>query len=136
MCCLLRLENSNQLFIQSCAGISKFCYKMLLASKGYQRFKPFLPPERCDQCEVDEMARPPVIPRQRLFLAFIRERQLTVYTYNWLPDVNALLREELHHIAQWHNARSHLLSCILHQKMGLFYHQAFTQHPPDLDTGV
>ncbi len=62
--------------------------------------------------------------------------QVTVYTYNWLADVNTLLREELRHVTQWHNARSHLLACILSQKMGLFHHMAFTQHPPDLDTGV
>ena len=62
--------------------------------------------------------------------------QLTVYAYNWAADLENQLKEELKHIIQWHNARSHLLACILGQKMGLFHHLALTYSPIDADAGV
>jgi hypothetical protein len=50
--------------------------------------------------------------------------QVTVYLYNWSAEHANQLEKLLSRHVMWHNARSHLVSCIAMQKMGLFHHLA------------
>uniref|UniRef100_A0A8C5Q215 SZT2 subunit of KICSTOR complex n=1 Tax=Leptobrachium leishanense TaxID=445787 RepID=A0A8C5Q215_9ANUR len=50
---------------------------------------------------------------------------LTLYTYNWSPDLGASLSRSLVRLVQWQNARSHVVHCLLSQKLGLFHHCCF-----------
>jgi len=58
--------------------------------------------------------------------------QMTVYLYNWAADLASTLERQLMRQVQWHNARSHLLTCLVTQKMGLFQHSLFGDVPSDL----
>uniref|UniRef100_A0A4W3GX49 SZT2 subunit of KICSTOR complex n=1 Tax=Callorhinchus milii TaxID=7868 RepID=A0A4W3GX49_CALMI len=55
--------------------------------------------------------------------------QLTLYTYNWSVDLGASLNRGLTRLIQWQNARSHVVHCLLSQKMGLFHHYLFADTP-------
>ncbi len=57
---------------------------------------------------------------------FLFATQMTVYTYNWSTDAQGRLEDAFRRMMQWQNARSHLLSCIVSQKMGLYRHTAFS----------
>ncbi|GAB1288821.1 KICSTOR complex protein SZT2 [Apodemus speciosus] len=59
-------------------------------------------------------------PRQRLLLLEVTDKKLL--TYNWAPDLGASLGRALIRLVQWQNARAHLISCLLSQKLGLFHH--------------
>nr|KAG5703226.1 hypothetical protein BaRGS_034137 [Batillaria attramentaria] len=73
------------------------------------------------------------VPRQRLLLLVAYDKKLVVYMYNWASDVAAMLEQKVTKLVQWHNARTHILSSILSQKMGLFHHNMFTDltYTPD-----
>ena len=58
-------------------------------------------------------------------------RQVTLYLYNWMPDWASQLEKQLMRQILWHNARSHLVSCLSLQKMGLFHHLGFSDLPAD-----
>ena len=51
---------------------------------------------------------------------------MTAFTYNWAADLNLIFDKQLHRLLNWSNARCHLTSCLLSQKMGLFHHTLFT----------
>lgn len=55
--------------------------------------------------------------------------QLTLYTYNWSPDLGANLNCSLTRLLQWQNARSHIVHCLISQKLGLFHHHCFMDTP-------
>ncbi|XP_052033126.1 KICSTOR complex protein SZT2 isoform X1 [Apodemus sylvaticus] len=61
-------------------------------------------------------------PRQRLLLLEVTDKKLQLLTYNWAPDLGASLGRALIRLVQWQNARAHLISCLLSQKLGLFHH--------------
>lgn len=61
-------------------------------------------------------------PRQRLLLLEVTDKKLQLLTYNWAPDLGAALGRALIRLVQWQNARAHLISCLLSQKLGLFHH--------------
>ncbi|XP_029425360.1 KICSTOR complex protein SZT2 isoform X4 [Nannospalax galili] len=61
-------------------------------------------------------------PRQRLLLLEVMDKKLQLLTYNWAPDLGAALGRALVRLIQWQNARAHLISCLLSQKLGLFHH--------------
>lgn len=50
--------------------------------------------------------------------------RLSIYTYNWSESVSHELFHGLFRVANRQEARSQLMSNILHQKMGLFHHTA------------
>lgn len=55
-------------------------------------------------------------------LTLTPDLQLQLLTYNWAPDLGAALGRALIRLVQWQNARAHLISCLLSQKLGLFHH--------------
>lgn len=55
--------------------------------------------------------------------------QVTLYSYNWSVDLGASLNRELVRLVKWQNARSHVVHCLLNQKMGLFHHYCFSDAP-------
>lgn len=65
------------------------------------------------------------IPRQRLLFLVAYDKKLVVYMYNWASDVASMFEKTLVRVVQWHNARAHILTSILSQKMGLFHHNMF-----------
>uniref|UniRef100_A0A8C2TAU1 SZT2 subunit of KICSTOR complex n=1 Tax=Coturnix japonica TaxID=93934 RepID=A0A8C2TAU1_COTJA len=68
-------------------------------------------------------------PRQRFLFMEIVDKKLTLYTYNWSPDLGANLNCSLIRLLQWQNARSHIVHCLISQKMGLFHHHCFMDPP-------
>lgn len=60
-------------------------------------------------------------------------RQVTLYTYNWSVDLGVSLNRGLVRLVQWQNARSHVIHCLLNQKMGLFHHYCFSDTPAHED---
>ena len=62
--------------------------------------------------------------------------QVTFYLYNWMSDLASQLEKQLMRQIQWHNARSHLVSCLSLQKMGLFRHLCFNELSADNNSQV
>ena len=59
-----------------------------------------------------------------------------MYTYNWASELTNRLSDHMTKMVEWHNARSHLLSCIVSQKLGLFQHLDLCGYPLDPITKV
>ena len=59
------------------------------------------------------------------FLFWLFPSQVIAFTYNWAADLNLTFDKQLHRLLNWSNARCHLTSCLLSQKMGLFHHTLF-----------
>ncbi|XP_068095547.1 KICSTOR complex protein SZT2 isoform X3 [Hyperolius riggenbachi] len=103
-------------------------YNTEQAQKGFQRF---------DAMELGSAEKPldlsssvrGLVPRQRFLLIEIQDKTLTLYTYNWSPDLGASLSRSLVRLIQWQNARAHVVHCLLNQKMGLFHHYCFADTP-------
>ncbi|XP_071005830.1 KICSTOR complex protein SZT2-like [Oncorhynchus clarkii lewisi] len=97
--------------------------------KGFQRFEAL---EQSD-CFSPGQASRGVAPRQRFLLIHILEKKVTLYTYNWSVDLGVSLNRGLVRLVQWQNARSHVVHCLLNQKMGLFHHYCFSDTPAHAD---
>lgn len=69
------------------------------------------------------------IPEQVSHLPAAASLQLTLYTYNWSPDLGSSLASSLVRLLQWQNARSHVVHCLLSQKLGLFHHYCYMDTP-------
>ncbi|XP_020912267.1 KICSTOR complex protein SZT2 isoform X2 [Exaiptasia diaphana] len=67
------------------------------------------------------------IPRQKLILLTFIDKKIILYTYNLATDVNQSLEDQIQRLIHWNNARCHLTSCLVTQKMGLFHHLQFAQ---------
>ncbi|NWX90042.1 SZT2 protein, partial [Nothoprocta pentlandii] len=98
------------------------------AHKGLQRF------EAMEFSSAERGAEPSLTgrdlaPRQRFLFMEIVDKKLTLYTYNWSPDLGANLNCSLTRLLQWQNARSHIVHCLLSQKLGLFHHYCFMDTP-------
>nr|XP_061790319.1 KICSTOR complex protein SZT2-like [Nerophis lumbriciformis] len=68
-------------------------------------------------------------PRQRFLFIRVLDKKVTLYSYNWSPDLAGSLNRELLRLLRWQNARAHVLHCLLSQKMGLFHHHCFSDAP-------
>ncbi|XP_029606535.1 KICSTOR complex protein SZT2 isoform X2 [Salmo trutta] len=97
--------------------------------KGFQRFEAL---EQSD-CFSPGQASRGVAPRQRFLLIHILDKKVTLYTYNWSVDLGVSLNRGLVRLVQWQNARSHVIHCLLNQKMGLFHHYCFSDTPAHED---
>ncbi|KAM3915556.1 KICSTOR complex protein SZT2 isoform 2-T2 [Leptodactylus fuscus] len=103
-------------------------YNTEQAQKGFQRF---------EAMELESAERPldlsasprELVPRQRFLIIDIQDKKLTLYTYNWSPDLGASLSRSLVRLIQWQNARAHVVHCLLSQKLGLFHHYCFSETP-------
>ncbi|XP_075280812.1 KICSTOR complex protein SZT2 isoform X1 [Opisthocomus hoazin] len=98
------------------------------AHKGLQRF------EAMELSSAERGSDPSLVgrdlaPRQRFLFMEIIDKKLTLYTYNWSPDLGANLNCSLTRLLQWQNARSHIVHCLLSQKLGLFHHHCFMDTP-------
>eukprot|EP00062_Callorhinchus_milii_P003247 gi/632940344/ref/XP_007885267.1/ PREDICTED: protein SZT2 [Callorhinchus milii] len=93
--------------------------------KGFQRFEAM---EFSDP-STPGISSKGVVPRQRFLIIDIIDKKLTLYTYNWSVDLGASLNRGLTRLIQWQNARSHVVHCLLSQKMGLFHHYLFADTP-------
>ncbi|KAM6327691.1 KICSTOR complex protein SZT2 isoform 1-T1 [Podargus strigoides] len=98
------------------------------AHKGLQRF------EAMEFSSAEKGSDPSLVgrdlaPRQRFLFMEIIDKKLTLYTYNWSPDLGANLNCSLTRLLQWQNARSHIVHCLLSQKLGLFHHHCFMDTP-------
>uniref|UniRef100_A0A663MDN3 SZT2 subunit of KICSTOR complex n=1 Tax=Athene cunicularia TaxID=194338 RepID=A0A663MDN3_ATHCN len=98
------------------------------AHKGLQRFEAmeFSSAERGSD---SSLVGRELAPRQRFLFMEIIDKKLTLYTYNWSPDLGANLNCSLTRLLQWQNARSHIVHCLLSQKLGLFHHHCFMDTP-------
>ncbi|XP_064372150.1 KICSTOR complex protein SZT2 isoform X5 [Dromaius novaehollandiae] len=98
------------------------------AHKGLQRFEAmeFSSAERGSD---PSLSGRDLAPRQRFLFMEIVDKKLTLYTYNWSPDLGANLNCSLTRLLQWQNARSHIVHCLLSQKLGLFHHYCFMDTP-------
>ncbi|GAB1605816.1 Hypothetical predicted protein [Argonauta hians] len=100
------------------------------------RFQPYVPScpsnssldKSCDGSPT-EMKHNLFAPRQRLLLLLINDKKLTFYTYNIAADVMDSFNKLLKNMVHWHNARAHVLDCLVTQKMGLYHHQLFGDSP-------
>ncbi|KAG7488258.1 hypothetical protein MATL_G00032180 [Megalops atlanticus] len=99
------------------------------AHKGFQRFEAL---EQSDWFSPGQ-AWKGVAPRQRFLIIHILDKKVTLYTYNWSVDLGASLSRGLTRLVQWQNARSHVVHCLLSQKMGLFHHYCFSDTPAHED---
>uniref|UniRef100_A0A8C9L0G8 SZT2 subunit of KICSTOR complex n=1 Tax=Serinus canaria TaxID=9135 RepID=A0A8C9L0G8_SERCA len=76
--------------------------------------------------DINEQGSPPYWDR---LLVTSGGQWLTLYTYNWSPDLGANLNCSLTRLLQWQNARSHIVHCLISQKLGLFHHHCFMDTP-------
>ncbi|XP_016123628.1 protein SZT2-like [Sinocyclocheilus grahami] len=97
--------------------------------KGLQRFEGL---EHSDWLSPGQAVRG-VAPRQRFLYIQIVNKKVTLYTYNWSVDLGVSLNQGLVRLVQWQNARAHVVSCLLSQKMGLFHHYCFSDTPTHED---
>ncbi|XP_074859546.1 KICSTOR complex protein SZT2 isoform X5 [Carettochelys insculpta] len=88
--------------------------------KGLQHF---------ETVELSSDSGPLLAPRQRFLLLEILDKRLMLYTYNWSPDLGSSLTSSLVRLLQWQNARSHIVHCLLSQKLGLFHHYCYLDTP-------
>uniref|UniRef100_A0A8C8ILX1 SZT2 subunit of KICSTOR complex n=1 Tax=Oncorhynchus tshawytscha TaxID=74940 RepID=A0A8C8ILX1_ONCTS len=102
---------------------------VLISAGGFQRFEAL---EQSD-CFSPGQASRGVAPRQRFLLIHILDKKVTLYTYNWSVDLGVSLNRGLVRLVQWQNARSHVVHCLLNQKMGLFHHYCFSDTPAHAD---
>ncbi|KAH0618708.1 hypothetical protein JD844_018143 [Phrynosoma platyrhinos] len=93
----------------------------LLALKGFQRF------EATELSSAEKSSD--VAPRQRFLFMEIVDKKLVLYTYNWSMDLGSALSSALTRLLQWQNARSHVVHCLLNQKLGLFHHYCYMDTP-------
>uniref|UniRef100_A0A8C3T1F6 SZT2 subunit of KICSTOR complex n=1 Tax=Chelydra serpentina TaxID=8475 RepID=A0A8C3T1F6_CHESE len=85
--------------------------------------------EQGDLAEKGSDSSPSLAPRQRFLLLEILDKKLLLYTYNWSPDLGSSLNSSLTRLLQWQNARSHIVHCLLSQKLGLFHHYCYLDTP-------
>ncbi|XP_069795103.1 KICSTOR complex protein SZT2 isoform X3 [Narcine bancroftii] len=99
--------------------------------KGFQRFEAveFSTVEKSGDPSSPAISGRRMVPRQRFLLIDIIDKKLILYTYNWSVDLGVSLNRELVRLIQWQNARSHVVHCLLSQKMGLFHHYSFADTP-------
>ncbi|XP_072918888.1 KICSTOR complex protein SZT2 isoform X4 [Hemitrygon akajei] len=99
--------------------------------KGFQRFEAmeFSTAEKSGDPSSSGISGRGVVPRQRFLIIDIIDKKLILYTYNWSVDLGVSLNRELIRLIQWQNARSHVVHCLLSQKMGLFHHYCFADTP-------
>ncbi|XP_032809002.2 KICSTOR complex protein SZT2 isoform X1 [Petromyzon marinus] len=71
-----------------------------------------------------------IAPRQRFLVFSLDDRKLSLHTYNWSSELGAGVMRGTSRLVHWLNARSHLLMCLLSQKMGLFHHYYYGDLPP------
>ncbi|KAJ7410096.1 Protein SZT2 [Willisornis vidua] len=98
------------------------------AHKGLQRFEAMEFSSAEKGCDPSLTGRD-LVPRQRFLFMEIIDKKMTLYTYNWSPDLGANLNCSLTRLLQWQNARSHIVHCLLSQKLGLFHHHCFMDTP-------
>ncbi|MBN3298637.1 SZT2 protein, partial [Amia calva] len=99
------------------------------AHKGFQRFEALEPSDSFGP----GLSSRALAPRQRLLLIHILDKKVTLYTYNWSVDLGVSVSRGLVRLVQWQNARSHVVHCLLSQKMGLFHHYCFSDTPTHED---
>ncbi|XP_044157579.1 KICSTOR complex protein SZT2 isoform X2 [Bufo gargarizans] len=103
-------------------------YNTEQAQKGFQRFEAM--EQESAERPLDLTSSPRgLVPRQRFLIIDIQDKKLTLYTYNWSPDLGASLSRSLVRLIQWQNARAHVVHCLLSQKLGLFHHYCFADTP-------
>ncbi|XP_073214108.1 KICSTOR complex protein SZT2 isoform X9 [Lepidochelys kempii] len=95
------------------------------AHKGLQHFEAM----ELSLAEKGSNSSPSLAPRQRFLLLEILDKKLMLYTYNWSPDLGSSLNSSLTRLLQWQNARSHIVHCLLSQKLGLFHHYCYLDTP-------
>ncbi|XP_032650252.1 KICSTOR complex protein SZT2 isoform X6 [Chelonoidis abingdonii] len=100
-------------------------YKTEQAHKGLQHFEAV----ELSLTEKASNSSPSLAPRQRFLLLEILDKKLMLYTYNWSPDLGSSLNSSLTRLLQWQNARSHIVHCLLSQKLGLFHHYCYLDTP-------
>ncbi|XP_038267923.1 KICSTOR complex protein SZT2 isoform X3 [Dermochelys coriacea] len=93
--------------------------------KGLQHFEAM----ELSLVEKGSNSSPSLAPRQRFLLLEILDKKLMLYTYNWSPDLGSSLNSSLTRLLQWQNARSHIVHCLLSQKLGLFHHYCYLDTP-------
>uniref|UniRef100_A0A8D0GNS1 SZT2 n=1 Tax=Sphenodon punctatus TaxID=8508 RepID=A0A8D0GNS1_SPHPU len=96
-------------------------YSTEQAHKGYQRFEAMELGSAGRGCHL--------VPRQRFLFVEIIDKKLTLYTYNWSPDLGSALSSSLTRLLQWQNARAHVVHCLLSKKLGLFHHYCYMDTP-------
>ncbi|XP_067893001.1 KICSTOR complex protein SZT2-like [Heterodontus francisci] len=99
--------------------------------KGFQRFEAveFSTAEKSGDPSSPGISGRDMVPRQRFLVIDIIDKKLILYTYNWSVDLGVSLNRGLIRLIQWQNARSHVVHCLLSQKMGLFHHYCFADTP-------
>lgn len=80
----------------------------------------FYGPLSVDSCETL------FIPRYPFSIMSLDSENVKFWTYNWAPALVTQLSKQLQKLGDWTKLRQGLLSGILHQKMGLFYHSDTT----------
>ncbi|XP_053324892.1 KICSTOR complex protein SZT2 [Spea bombifrons] len=113
---------------QVCEGDDDVVYKVEMSQKGFQRFEAMELGSAERSLDLSSPHRG-LAPRQRFLIIEIQDKKLTLYTYNWSPDLGASLSRSLVRLIQWQNARAHVVHCLLSQKMGLFHHYCFADTP-------
>ncbi|XP_060082039.1 KICSTOR complex protein SZT2-like [Ylistrum balloti] len=94
-----------------------------IPKQTFQRFSPLLHTNQ-DTVGLNEQT---FIPRQRLLMLSIHNKQISVYSYNWARDLSTMLSNRVTQIVQWHNTRIRLLDSVISQKMGLYHHSVFRE---------
>ncbi|XP_041064757.1 KICSTOR complex protein SZT2 isoform X7 [Carcharodon carcharias] len=122
---------SARQFILIGRNFHQWRYSTEQAHKGFQRFEAveFSTAEKSSDPSSPGISGKGMVPRQRFLIIDIIDKKLILYTYNWSVDLGVSLNRGLIRLIQWQNARSHVVHCLLSQKMGLFHHYCFADTP-------
>ncbi|XP_078074903.1 SZT2 subunit of KICSTOR complex isoform X3 [Mustelus asterias] len=122
---------SARQFILIGRNFHQWRYSTEQAHKGFQRFEAleFSTAEKSGDPSSAGVSGKGMVPRQRFLVIDIIDKKLILYTYNWSVDLGVSLNRGLIRLIQWQNARSHVVHCLLSQKMGLFHHYCFADTP-------
>lgn len=69
------------------------------------------------------------IPRYPFSVIGLNSENIKIWTYNWASGLTEKLFKQVQKLGDWTKHRQGLLSGILHQKMGLFYHVPAPEQP-------
>ncbi|XP_059469171.1 KICSTOR complex protein SZT2-like [Neocloeon triangulifer] len=75
------------------------------------------------------------VPRQRLLLANLSNKEIVIFTYNWSKDRAENMHRQITNLGNWLAAKSSLTTTIVCQKMGLFHNMMFNRQAQEAKKG-
>ncbi|RWS24733.1 protein SZT2-like protein, partial [Leptotrombidium deliense] len=81
---------------------------------------------------IEEQNETPFVPRQKIFMILVEDKDVKLYIYNWSIDAIQSITNFAENLTEWQNSRTSVLYSFVAQKMGLFHNQPFQRKCPSV----